>query len=50
MWSIAPKMVQKYGDLKRSVRAIGTDPFLQDRYEPNVKTVFKRNPEYLLKD
>src|SRR6059036_785507 len=25
-------------------------PFLLEHYEPNVKTVFKRNPDYFLKD
>src|SRR5262249_45833870 len=28
--------------------SIGTGPFLLERYEPNVKTVFKRNPDYFL--
>jgi ABC-type oligopeptide transport system substrate-binding subunit len=45
MWIIAPEVVQKFGDLKRPESAIGTGPFLLERYEPNVKTVFKRNPE-----
>jgi peptide/nickel transport system substrate-binding protein len=46
MWIIAPEVVQQFGDLKRADSAIGTGPFLLERYEPNVKTVFKRNPEY----
>jgi peptide/nickel transport system substrate-binding protein len=46
MWIIAPEVVEKYGDLKKVETAIGTGPFLLERYEPNVKTVFKRNPEY----
>jgi peptide/nickel transport system substrate-binding protein len=46
MWIIAPEVVEKYGDLKQVETAIGTGPFLLERYEPNVKTVFKRNPEY----
>ena len=50
MWIIAPEVVQKFGDLKRPESAIGTGLFLLERYEPNVKTVFKRNPEYFLKD
>ena len=45
MWIIAPEVVQRFGDLKRPERAIGTEPFLPERYEPTVKTVFKRNPE-----
>src|SRR6266705_862128 len=50
MWIIAPEVVQKFGDLKTPESAIGTGPFLLERYEPNVKTVFKRNPDYFLKD
>ena len=48
MWIVAPEVVQKFGDLKKSESAIGTGPFLLERYEPNVKTVFKRNPDYFL--
>jgi peptide/nickel transport system substrate-binding protein len=48
MWIIAPEVVEKFGDLKKAESAIGTGPFLLERYEPNVKTVFKRNPEYFL--
>jgi peptide/nickel transport system substrate-binding protein len=50
MWIIAPEVVQKFGYLKRPESAISTGPFLLERYEPIVKTVFKRNPEYFLKD
>ena len=46
MWIIAPEAVEKFGDLKKPESAIGTGPFLLERYEPNVKTVFKRNPAY----
>jgi peptide/nickel transport system substrate-binding protein len=46
MWIVAPEVVQKYGDLKTVDTAIGTGPFLVEHYEPNVKTVFKRNPDY----
>ena len=46
MWVIAPEVVQQYGDLKRPETAIGTGPFVLERYEPNVKTVFKRHPDY----
>jgi peptide/nickel transport system substrate-binding protein len=45
-WIIAPEVVQQYGDLKKPESAIGTGPFLLERYEPNVKTVFRRNPDY----
>jgi peptide/nickel transport system substrate-binding protein len=46
MWIIAPEVVQHFGDLKKPETAIGTGPFFLEHYEPNVKTVFKRNPEY----
>jgi peptide/nickel transport system substrate-binding protein len=45
-WIIAPEVVQQFGDLKKPENAIGTGPFILERYEPNVKTVFKRNPDY----
>src|SRR5919109_782617 len=50
MWIIAREVAEKFGDLKKPESAIGTGPFLLERYEPNVKTVFKRNPAYFLKD
>jgi peptide/nickel transport system substrate-binding protein len=43
-------VVQQFGDLKKPESVIGTGPFLLERYEPNVKTVFKRNPDYFLTD
>jgi peptide/nickel transport system substrate-binding protein len=46
MWIIAPEVIDKFGDLKKPETAIGTGPFLLERYEPNVKVVFKRNPDY----
>jgi ABC-type transport system substrate-binding protein len=45
-WIIAPEVVQHFGDLKQPETAIGTAPFLLERYEPNVKAVFTRHPEY----
>ena len=50
MWIIAREVVEQFGDLKKPESAIGTGPFLLERYEPNVKTVFTRNPEYFLQD
>src|SRR5215831_4350408 len=46
MWIIAPEVVETYGDLKKVESAIGTGPFLLERYEPNVKIVFRRNSDY----
>jgi peptide/nickel transport system substrate-binding protein len=46
MWIIAPEVVAQYGDLKKVETAIGTGPFLLEHFEPNVKTIFRRNPNY----
>ena len=45
-WIVAREVVEKYGDLRKPESAIGTGPFTLERYEPNVKTVFRRNPTY----
>jgi peptide/nickel transport system substrate-binding protein len=46
MWIIAPEVAATYGDLKKVETAIGTGPFILEHYEPNVKTIFTRNPDY----
>jgi peptide/nickel transport system substrate-binding protein len=45
-WIVAPEVVDKYGDLKKAETAVGTGPFTLERHEPNVKAVFRRNPNY----
>ena len=45
-WVVPREAVEKYGDLKRPESAIGAGPFILERYEPNVKTTFRRNPDY----
>ncbi|PYM16791.1 MAG: hypothetical protein DMD81_11580 [Candidatus Rokuibacteriota bacterium] len=45
-WILPRECVEKYGDLKRPEAAIGTGPFILERYEPNVKTTYRRNPDY----
>ena len=50
MWIVAPEVVQHFGDLKKPETAIGTGPFMLERYEPNVKAVFARHPEYFRQD
>src|SRR5262245_8089223 len=45
-WVVAPEVGEKYGDFKKVETTIGTGPFLLESYEPNVKTIFKRNPDY----
>jgi ABC-type transport system substrate-binding protein len=46
MWIVARECIEKHGDLKKAEAAIGTGPFILERYDPNVKTVFRRNPDY----
>ena len=45
-WILPHEAVEKYGDLKRPESAIGAGPFLLERYEPNVKATYRRNPDY----
>ena len=44
----SPEVVQHFGDLKKPESTIGTGPFILERYEPNVKMAFTRNPDYFL--
>ena len=46
-WIVAPELVQQYGDLKKPERAIGTGPFILERYEPNVKIGLHPQPGIL---
>jgi peptide/nickel transport system substrate-binding protein len=50
MWIVAPEVVEKFGDLKKPETAIGTGPFMLERYDPNVKAIFTRHPEYYRQD
>src|SRR2546425_1213105 len=45
-WIVPREAVEKYGDLKRPESAIGAGPFILERYEPNVKATYRRNPDY----
>ncbi|MEW6188103.1 MAG: ABC transporter substrate-binding protein, partial [Thermodesulfobacteriota bacterium] len=48
--SIIPKeVVEKFGDLKKWESMIGTGPFILEKNEPNVRVLFKRNPDYFEK-
>ena len=47
---IVPReVVEKYGDLRKWDLAVGTGPFTVESYEPGVRIVFKRNPDYFEK-
>ena len=45
-WIIARESVEKFGDLKKPESAVGTGPFMLERYDPNVKATFRRHPGY----
>jgi peptide/nickel transport system substrate-binding protein len=47
-WLVAKEAVEKFGDLKRPEAVIGTGPWMLERYDPNVKLIFVRNPNYFL--
>jgi peptide/nickel transport system substrate-binding protein len=47
---ILPKEAEdKYGDFNKAEAAIGTGPFILERYERGVKLIFKRHPDYYIK-
>src|SRR5919204_316228 len=47
---ILPKEAEdKYGDFNQAEAAIGTGPFVLERYERGVRLAFKRNPDYYIK-
>jgi len=48
MWVAAPEAVERFGDLRRAEACIGTGPWMLERYEPNVRLTFVRNPNYFL--
>jgi peptide/nickel transport system substrate-binding protein len=45
-WIIAKEVVEQYGDLKKPETVIGTGPWMLERYEPNLRLTFVRNPNY----
>ena len=47
-WIVPREAVEKFGDLKRPEACIGTGPWMLDRYEPNVRLIFARNPNYFV--
>jgi peptide/nickel transport system substrate-binding protein len=47
-WIIARECVEKFGDLKKVESVVGTGPWMLERWEPNVKLVYVRNPNYFV--
>ncbi|HXJ81719.1 MAG TPA: ABC transporter substrate-binding protein [Candidatus Methylomirabilis sp.] len=47
-WIIAKECVEKFGDLKKAESVVGTGPWMLERWEPNVRLVYTRNPNYFV--
>ena len=47
-WIIAKECVEKFGDLKKVESVVGTGPWMLERWEPNVKITYVRNPNYFV--
>jgi len=47
-WIIAKECVEKFGDLKKVESVVGTGPWMLERWEPNVRLVYVRNPNYFV--
>src|SRR5947199_6940243 len=47
-WIIARECVEKFGDLRKVESVVGTGPWMLERWEPNVKLVYVRNPRYFV--
>jgi peptide/nickel transport system substrate-binding protein len=45
-WIVPREAVEKFGDLKKAEACIGTGPWMLERYDPNVRLTFVRNPNY----
>jgi ABC-type transport system substrate-binding protein len=41
--------VEKFGDLRKPEAVIGTGPWVLERHEPKVRSVFVRHPDYFVK-
>jgi peptide/nickel transport system substrate-binding protein len=47
-WIIAKECVEKFGDLKKVESVVGTGPWMLERWEPNVRISYVRNPHYFV--
>jgi peptide/nickel transport system substrate-binding protein len=47
-WIIARECVEKFGDLRKVESVVGTGPWMLERWEPNVKLEYVRNPNYFV--
>ena len=47
-WIVAKECVDAFGDLKKPESVVGTGPWMLERYEPGVRLVYARNPNYFI--
>jgi peptide/nickel transport system substrate-binding protein len=47
-WLVAKECVDRFGDLKKVESVVGTGPWVLERWEPNVRIVYTRNPHYFV--
>lgn len=47
-WIVPREAIERWGDLRRPEACIGTGPWMLERYDPNVRCTFVRNPEYFV--
>jgi peptide/nickel transport system substrate-binding protein len=47
-WIVPREAVEQWGDLRKPEACIGTGPWMLERYEPNVRVTFVRNPNYFV--
>ena len=47
-WIIAKECVEKFGDLKKVESVVGTGPWMLERWEPNVRLIYVRHPNYFV--
>jgi peptide/nickel transport system substrate-binding protein len=47
-WIVPREAAEQHGDLKRPEACIGTGPWMLERYEPNVRLVWVRHPDYFV--
>jgi peptide/nickel transport system substrate-binding protein len=47
-WIVAKESVDQHGDLRKPESVVGTGPWILERYEPNVRITFVRNPNYFV--
>jgi peptide/nickel transport system substrate-binding protein len=47
-WIVAKESVEKFGDLKKPESAIGTGPWMLERYDPGTRISYARHPHYFV--